>query len=67
MEIDNEFEIGDTVYLKTDRDQHERIITGIWIRPNGGIRYDVAYIGHETIHYAIELSRERNVIMATTN
>lgn len=66
MVIDNKFEIGDVVYLKTDRDQYERIITGIKILPIG-IIYRVSLGVGENDHYEIELTAEKNVLITTTN
>lgn len=66
MVIDNKFEFGDIVYLKTDRDQFERIVIGIRISPLG-IIYRVAVGAVETDHYDMELTTEKNIIITTTN
>jgi hypothetical protein len=59
MRIENEFNIGDIVYLKTDEQQRQRIITGILIRDNR-VGYYVSYIDHETHHFEIEMSKDPN-------
>lgn len=64
--IENAFNIGDMVYLKTDRDQYERMIIGIFISPVG-ISYRCAAGNLETNHYEIELAKEKNVMITTTN
>lgn len=66
MQIKNEFEFGQTVYLKTDEEQKERIITGFVIRPNGLLYYVACGTG-ETPHYAVELTTEKDIIKATSN
>ena len=55
------YKLGEPVYLTTDPDQIERIVTGIIHRPHG-IVYIVALVGAETYHYDIELSREPNIL-----
>ncbi len=62
-----EFNIGDTVYLKTDIEQKQRIITSISLRPNGCVVYCIACVSTDTWHYGIEISKERDIIMATSN
>lgn len=66
MVIDNKYEFGDIVYLKTDRDQFERIVIGIKVSPIG-ILYRVAVGAVETDHYDMELTTEKNIIITTTN
>ena len=62
MRIENEFNISDFVYLKTDPDQQERIITGINVRPGGRIIYAVTLGHEETCHYGFELSHEKDML-----
>lgn len=55
------YKIGDIVYLVTDPEQKERIVTMILISP-GAVRY---YINNETVeslHYRFELSPEKDVL-----
>ena len=67
MVIQNLFNIGDVVYLKTDRDQHERIIVGILVRPEG-LLYDLACGSVDTRFFReMELSIEKDVLKSTTN
>lgn len=58
------FNIGQTVYLKTDADQLERLVTGINIRPNG-ISYALTSGTNESYHYDFEITFDRDVIKAT--
>ena len=50
---------GDMVYVKTDLDQYERMITGVHFRPHG-INYSVSFGDHETAHFEIELSSKKD-------
>lgn len=58
MEIENNFNIGDTVFIKHDHDQKPRMIVGIWIG-----KYDIQYIvksGTETsYHEDFELTTQK--------
>jgi len=59
MIIDNQFELGEEVYLKTDEEQRKRIITGIKIDCTGGIWYELSLGTNVSNHYAVEISREK--------
>lgn len=59
MILDLEFNIGNSVYLKTDEDQKRRIITGLYVTQNEIIYY-LNCGTEETKHYAFELSTEKN-------
>jgi hypothetical protein len=59
MILDLEFDIGDTVYLKTDEDQLIRIITGIYVTQNE-IVYYLSKGTEETKHYGFELTTTKN-------
>lgn len=39
--IDTKYNFGDVLYLVTDKDQHERLVTGILLRPSG-IQYELS-------------------------
>lgn len=58
--------IGDLVYIKTDPEQRERMVTGITIRQNS-IQYALSYGTTESWHYPIELSKDKNIIKALTD
>ncbi len=60
------FRIGQTVYLRTDADQLERLVTGINIRP-GGISYALASGTNESYHYDFEITLDRDIIKATSS
>jgi hypothetical protein len=62
MLLDNEFEIGQTVYLKTDTEQYPRIVTSILIRPNQALMYYLSCGAQETQNFDLEISAEPNLI-----
>jgi hypothetical protein len=62
MIVEEAFEIGGFVYLKTDPEQLIRVVTGITIRPGGLLEYKVSNADNETTHYEIELSLEPNIL-----
>jgi hypothetical protein len=65
MVIETIFELGQIVYLKTDRNQFERIVTGISIR-RGGVSYALTCGIQESWHYDFEMVTEKNVLIAIT-
>jgi len=60
MRIDNKFEIGQIVYLKTDTEQRERLVTAIIIRGYGAL-YSLSYETEESTHYDFEISSEKDI------
>ena len=64
--IDNKFEIGEFVYLITDPEQLQRVITGIVVRP-AGVLYYATCCERETGHYGFELTKEKNILTTTTD
>ena len=65
MVVDNKFSHGETVYLRTDKEQQPRIIFCIKVFKSD-ILYEVALGTTVSAHYDFELSPEPNVIMQTT-
>ena len=61
-----EFGIGELVYLVTDPDQNKRIVTGIMLRPSKTVLYVLSFGTVESYNYEVEITRERNVITATS-
>lgn len=60
------FDIGDSVYLKTDPEQCERLVTGVNIRQNG-ISYALSHLTNESYHYDFEITKERDIIKVTSS
>jgi hypothetical protein len=66
MVLDNKFEIEQTVYLKTDIEQKERIVTGFYVR-NTSITYGLSCGTEETFHYDFEITVNVNILKRTNN
>ena len=66
MLIDNKFNIGDEVYLKTDEDQNCRLVTGLTIRVTS-ITYELSCGTAESTHYDFEITVEKDVLKTSTN
>lgn len=63
MMIDNKYEIGQIVYLKTDDDQRARIITCIRVFQNE-LLYQLSCGSQCSDHYEFEISTEKNLLNA---
>lgn len=59
--VESKFNLNDLVYLVTDSDQKERIVTGILLIHNS-IRYRICCGDNETWHYEPEMSAEKDVL-----
>jgi hypothetical protein len=66
MVIDNKYDLGDTVFIKTDKEQLERIVTGILVCPIG-VKYLVACGVTDNWMYELEITTDKNIVLATTN
>lgn len=66
MVIDNKFNHGQIVYLKTDKDQIPRMITRFSVKPNE-IMYCLANAVNETWHLDFEISETVDVLLQTSN
>jgi hypothetical protein len=62
MTINNKFDIGDHVYVITDKEQDMGIITGILINPRD-IVYFVSRDSDVNRFYDFELSKDENKIL----
>ena len=60
------FNIGQVVYLKTDKEQIDRIVTGIMLRPNRSVTYCLSLGAIESWHYALEIDDEKDIVKTTT-
>jgi hypothetical protein len=67
MVIDNKFNFGDVVYLKTDPDQRARIVSKMSVLPTGVIVYELSHNTYTSPHYEFEISTEKDVLITTTN
>tara|TARA_R110000744_G_scaffold124042_3_gene229478 strand:+ start:2437 stop:2622 length:186 start_codon:yes stop_codon:yes gene_type:complete len=58
MKIDNEYDIKQKVYLITDVEQLERIVTGINIRETS-MTYELSCGTQTTFHIGFEISEQK--------
>ena len=63
MVINNKFNIGDTVYIKTDVEQSPGIITCIQVNP-GDLLYTVSRNSSNGNFYDFELSYDRDILIS---
>ena len=66
MVIDNKFDFGDKVYLETDVDQKERVVTEFRVTKTG-ILYSLSCGVDKSWHYDFEITTEKNVLITSTN
>jgi hypothetical protein len=64
MIVESKYNLGDIVYLKTDKEQNPRMITSIAVRPLG-CTYELSLSTTVSWHYDFEFSLEENVIFKT--
>jgi hypothetical protein len=57
--MNSKFEMGQIIFLITDPDQNQRMITGWIVRPSGVVYY-VTFGTLESCHYEIEIGTEKN-------
>lgn len=67
MRIDPKYNIGDTVYIITDKEQNPNIITGIIVRPGNNLLYKLSTKSGEQDYFDIEISNAKDIILATSN
>lgn len=65
MVIDNRYEIGQTVYLKTDSEQLQRIVYGIQLFRGGELLYMLASGTITSNHYEFEIIETEDVVIKT--
>lgn len=63
MVIDNKYDLGDLVYIKTDVDQRARLVTGITLRPFGMV-YELSLSENTSNHFDFEMSSEKDFILS---
>lgn len=57
-----DFKLGSVVYLITDTDQNERIVTGYCANIDGGKQYKLSCGTTETWHYSQEISESKSYV-----
>ena len=66
MLVEVKYEIGQRVFLSTDPEQRERLITGINIRP-GEVSYCLSCGTLTSWHYDFEMEVEKDVVKSTNS
>lgn len=64
MVIDNKYEIGDSVYLKTDAEQRGRIVFAMKVFVSGELMYELVCGTITSIHYEFEMSKDKDLTNA---
>jgi hypothetical protein len=64
--LDNENELGDIVYLKTDVNQYPRMVTAFKYS-GGGITYQLSSGTLDCWHFGIEVSKTRDGLLKSEN
>ena len=64
MTIDTKYDFGQLVYLLTDRDQKERIVTSMEVHPRGNILYQITCCEHFSWHYDYEIVSTKDLVKA---
>lgn len=65
--IENKFNLEQLVYLRTDKDQLPRLVTGINIRQGDRLLYELSSGSTTSWHNDFEISVEKNVEVVLTN
>ena len=60
--LDNDYNLGEIVYLKTDPSQFGRMVTGIKLCIDESILYELTVGEMVTHHYQAEISKEKSTI-----
>jgi len=63
MTIDNKFNLGQEVFLRTDPEQMKRLVTEISIQPNNCIVYQLTLSELTTVHYEMEITNIPDIKM----
>ena len=61
MRIDTKYDIGETVYLKTDPEQKQMIIAQICVKPIGH-EYDLRFGTQSSWHFEMEFNKEKDIL-----
>lgn len=60
--IDNKFDFGQVVYLKTNRDQQSRMVTAIRTNINNSVTYCLTCGVTDQWHFECEISATKDVL-----
>ena len=62
VKLNIDFKIGQTVFLKTDTEQFERLVTGYMVEQKS-ITYSLACGEITTDHYSFEITSDKNIMI----
>ena len=62
MTINNKYDFGQMVFLVTDPEQKERMVTAIQVFAGGRLLYQLVHGENATWHYEYEISGTENVL-----
>ena len=62
MQFNSQFGLGDIVYLKTDPEQLERMVTEVCFKGSGSVVYNLNVGATESYHYDMELSSKKDLM-----
>lgn len=60
------YKLRQIVYLITDSEQSERLITGITIRPGTSVSYELSMGIDVSWHFAFEISETKDILKSIT-
>lgn len=63
MQINNKFNLGQIVFLKTDPEQMKRLVTEIYISPGDNIGYQLSLENLNSVHYELEITATPDIKM----
>lgn len=66
MVVDNKFNFGQIVFLKTDEDQKARIVTAFKIMESS-ILYELSCGTECSYNYEFEIGTEKNILITSNN
>lgn len=64
MNLNTKFNNGQIVFLITDPEQAERIITAILVSANNGISYQLSLGTQSSYHYDCEIASDKDIVKA---
>jgi len=64
MILENEYDLGEIVYARTDPEQKEYIVDELSVLPGGTIIYECRHATEPGRFYSIELTREKDACKA---
>jgi hypothetical protein len=66
MVINSKYNFFELVYLKTDCDQRQRMVTRLNVNPNG-ITYELTCGTQTSWHYEEEIAEEKDVLITSSS